>query len=397
MEDDFMFSNIHTNNDLANKEDTQSHLSFNLNSTSNKHQVQSTNDANNLMQSVYYDVNNTNYYQQQLEQNESRIEELVNQLSVKDNQMSVLIEKLKQPNTTLDSTSNAGLNNSNLSSSPNDSARDNEISKLNVELEKLKEELRAKSEQNSELNSCLVKQTNFCENLSQLLKKSEEKNSYLEEQHSQSLATIRNLQIDLDTAKQELSSARFELSSKTIQEENLVKVIRFVCEYIKVYNLNKFEWLKQEALSQTQSINNLKLMCSQQEKTISDLVREMDAIKEERENEVEAQSKETQKVKITAQLKEEENYLLNDQIQKLSKSLDEERKQGGYLNKELGELKDFYKKLNEKNTSLIAQLEADNNEIKKRLVKLIKLVYRDFVINKIFFNFSIFNSDFWNN
>jgi chromosome segregation ATPase len=135
-------------------------------------------------------------------------------------------------------------------------------------------------------------------------------------------------------------------------------------------------------------------MCSQQEKTISDLVREMDAIKEERENEVEAQSKETQKVKITAQLKEEENYLLNDQIQKLSKSLDEERKQGGYLNKELGELKDFYKKLNEKNTSLIAQLEADNNEIKKRLVKLIKLVYRDFVINKIFFNFSIFNSDF---
>lgn len=231
MEDDFMFSNIHTNNDLANKEDTQSHLSFNLNSTSNKHQVQSTNDANTMMQSVYYDVNNTNYYQQQLEQNESRIEELVNQLSIKDNQMSVLIEKLKQTNTTLDSTSNAGLNNSNLSSSPNDSAKDNEISKLNTELEKLKEELRAKAEQNSELNSCLVKQTNFCENLSLLLKKSEEKNSDLEEQHSQNLATIKNLQTDLDTVRQELSSARFELSSKTIQEENLVKVIRFIFEY----------------------------------------------------------------------------------------------------------------------------------------------------------------------
>jgi predicted RNase H-like nuclease (RuvC/YqgF family) len=113
-------------------------------------------------------------------------------------------------------------------------------------------------------------------------------------------------------------------------------------------------------------------MCSQQEKTISDLVKEMDSIKEERENEVEAHGKETQKVKITAQLKEEENYLLNDQIQKLSKSLDEERKQTSYLNKELAELKDFYKKLNEKNTTLIAQLEADNNEIKKRLVKLIK-------------------------
>jgi hypothetical protein len=59
-------------------------------------------------------------------------------------------------------------------------------------------------------------------------------------------------------------------------------------------------------------------------------------------------------------------------MEKLSRSLDEERKQTAYLNSELAEIKAFYKKLNEKNTNLINQLEMDNNEIKKRLVKLIK-------------------------
>ena len=64
--------------------------------------------------------------------------------------------------------------------------------------------------------------------------------------------------------------------------------------------------------------------------------------------------------------------MLNDQTQKLSKSLDDERKHTDYLNKELNEVKSFYAKLNEKNSGLISQLEMDNTEIKKRLVKLIK-------------------------
>ena len=71
---------------------------------------------------------------------------------------------------------------------------------------------------------------------------------------------------------------------------------------------------------------------------------------------------------VALQLKEEENYLLNDQIQKLSKSLDDERRQNDDLNHEVNGLTVHIKRLNEKNS----QLDADNNEIKKRLVKLIK-------------------------
>ena len=80
----------------------------------------------------------------------------------------------------------------------------------------------------------------------------------------------------------------------------------------------------------------------------------------------------TKRSQVSLQLKEEENYLLNDQIQKLSKSLDEERKTNEYLTKELNECKTYYTNLTDKNKELINHLEADNNEIKKRLVKLIK-------------------------
>ncbi len=76
------------------------------------------------------------------------------------------------------------------------------------------------------------------------------------------------------------------------------------------------------------------------------------------------------------QLKEEENYLLNDQIQKLSKSLDDERKTSENLAKELNECKMYYKDLINKNKELIIQLEADNTEIKKRLIKLTKYFFK---------------------
>lgn len=79
-----------------------------------------------------------------------------------------------------------------------------------------------------------------------------------------------------------------------------------------------------------------------------------------------------QRLQVAIQLKEEENYLLNDQIQKLSQSLDEERKNKQEQTKDLAELKSHYKHILEKNKKQINQLEMDNNEIKKRLVKLIK-------------------------
>ena len=49
--------------------------------------------------------------------------------------------------------------------------------------------------------------------------------------------------------------------------------------------------------------------------------------------------------------------MLNDKIQKLSQSLDDERKQLAYALKELSELKLHYKTQNEKNLKQINQLE----------------------------------------
>lgn len=77
-------------------------------------------------------------------------------------------------------------------------------------------------------------------------------------------------------------------------------------------------------------------------------------------------------MRLDLKLKEEENNHLGVQLAAIRQSLEEERKQTGFLTSEINELKTFYKQLNEKNTSLINQLEMDNNEIKKRLVKLIK-------------------------
>lgn len=111
---------------------------------------------------------------------------------------------------------------------------------------------------------------------------------------------------------------------------------------------------------------------AQQQILIKQLQHELNVIKQERENEIDTQEHQLKHDKIQLQLKEEEIYLLNDQIQKLSRSLDNEQKQNSFLATEIAELKEFYKNLNEKNSALIAQLEADNTEIKKRLVKLIK-------------------------
>lgn len=110
----------------------------------------------------------------------------------------------------------------------------------------------------------------------------------------------------------------------------------------------------------------------QQEKLVIELKADLANIKDKRSKEIDADTYELQRIKIAMQLKEEENYLLNDQIQKLSKSLDDERKQNDYLSKELNESKQSFKATNEKNNSLISQLTLDNDEIKKRLVKLIK-------------------------
>lgn len=113
-------------------------------------------------------------------------------------------------------------------------------------------------------------------------------------------------------------------------------------------------------------------MCSEQEHTINTLKIDLDKMREEQTNETSIHLEELKNNKISIQLKEEEIYLLKDQIIKLTKSLEEEKQINGLLNSELTELKAFYKKMNEQNMALIGQLELDNSEIKKRLIKLVK-------------------------
>lgn len=72
------------------------------------------------------------------------------------------------------------------------------------------------------------------------------------------------------------------------------------------------------------------------------------------------------------QLKEEKIYMLNVQVEKLSKTLEKEVQKVTILERDMSVLKEQYGKLNDKNQKHIEQLEDDNIEIKKRLVKLIK-------------------------
>lgn len=284
---------------------------------SNLSQKQQQQTEPTLAQSIYYDTANSNL---PIEQYEKKIEDLLNQLNVKDSE----INDLKQ---------NVSNNNMPPLPPPSDTQQ----------TANLNEQLNEKVKQLNDLNACLVKQTNFCENLSEMLKVSNAKITELNTTIEKHLITISNLESDNNALK-------FDLSSKLIEEERL----------------------KNEFIAQAKSIESLKEMSYEQEKQIKHLKLELNEAIQERSTEVDAQLTESQRNKITLQLKEEEIYLLNDQIQKLTKLLDVEREQNQVLTNELNDLKMFYKNLNEKNTSYIQQLEADNVEIKKRLVKLIK-------------------------
>lgn len=57
----------------------------------------------------------------------------------------------------------------------NNHSMDANTTRLNAMIETLTEQLNFKTKQNSDLNNCLIKQTNLCENLSDMLKKSQQK------------------------------------------------------------------------------------------------------------------------------------------------------------------------------------------------------------------------------
>lgn len=260
----------------------------------------------NLTQSVYYD---TAMSALNSDQYEKKIEQLMNQLDIKESKINELIK----------------TNESNALNLSNDSQLNEKIKQIN------------------ELNNCLVKQTNLSENLGEMLKKSNEKIAELNSIIDKQMNTIYSLE-------NENSALKFDLSSKTLLEEQL----------------------KNDITDQSISIENLKNISNGYEKTINKLKLELSDAANQRSSECNAQNNEAQRNKISLQLKEEEIYLLNEQVKNLFQDLQTERQRNENLTNELNELKSFYHNLNEKNSAQIQQLEADNVEIKKRLIKLIK-------------------------
>ena len=71
------------------------------------------------------------------------------------------------------------------------------IHKLTEQLDILNKQLNFKTTQYNELNACLIKQTAFCENLTELLKKSEQKNTDLNQTILKNNETIESLNKNL--------------------------------------------------------------------------------------------------------------------------------------------------------------------------------------------------------
>jgi len=105
-----------------------------------------------------------------MEQKESKINELTAKLELKDNQLNTVIGELKKK--------------SNLESSVLENVSKNDVDssdstmfleKMASQISALNDQLTTKVCQNNELNECLVKQTNMCDMLSDMLKKTQDK------------------------------------------------------------------------------------------------------------------------------------------------------------------------------------------------------------------------------
>lgn len=144
-------------------------------------QAQQAVSENMMAQSVYYDVSQ---YQTQLDNNEKKIDELIKQLSVKDTQLTMVLEELKQKK------------NGEQKDEPLEASHI-EIERLKKQVELLNEQIATKNQQNQELGNCLMRQTQLSDNLSELLKKSESKNTELESNLVKANQKLADVQSDL--------------------------------------------------------------------------------------------------------------------------------------------------------------------------------------------------------
>lgn len=97
-------------------------------------------------------------------------------------------------NVTSESNNTQQLSELELKDKPPEQINESIINNLIEQIKHLNEQSDRKSQQISELNSSLLKQTDFCQNLTDLLRKSEEKNEILEANLEKSQAKINSLQ-----------------------------------------------------------------------------------------------------------------------------------------------------------------------------------------------------------
>lgn len=126
-------------------------------------------------------------YQMELEQQENKINELTKKLEIKDNQLDTFLGELKQKSTDSVLNTDTYSNETSKINSPSDNDSTMFLEKMAAQIQVLNDQLNAKTTQNNELNNCLIKQTNLCENLSQLLKQNQEKLADAEKEKAQLL------------------------------------------------------------------------------------------------------------------------------------------------------------------------------------------------------------------
>lgn len=126
-------------------------------------------------------------HQQEIEQQEHKITELTNRLALKENQLDTVIEELKKKDD-----SNYSKQDASVSSNDNNSTMF--LEKMEAQIKFLNDQLAAKVNQNLELNECLIKQTSMCENLSEMLRQSQDKVVALDADRLKSISTIEKMQ-----------------------------------------------------------------------------------------------------------------------------------------------------------------------------------------------------------
>lgn len=135
------------------------------------------------------DIHST--YQLEIEQQESKISELTARLALKDNQLDTVIGELKKKGNIDSSISE---NTSRVEVDTSDSTMF--LEKMATQISTLNEQLTSKVYQNNELNECLVKQTNLCDTLSEMLKTAQDRLAGCEAEKIRSSSDVERLQAD---------------------------------------------------------------------------------------------------------------------------------------------------------------------------------------------------------